>query len=115
MRTDGPVPSHIVVYQPCRMKEGQKGIYYLAADSKQAAESAPFTEQLVRKGYEVRPGICHSCTPGALHATANPDFSCPDAFLRSGAGPPRPAPTRRPCDGAGVGRCAVSLQPHQWT
>ena len=36
-----------------RMKEGQKSIYYLAADSKQAAETAPFTEQLVRKGYEV--------------------------------------------------------------
>ncbi len=35
------------------MKEGQSSIYYMAADSKQAAESAPFTEQLVAKGYEV--------------------------------------------------------------
>lgn len=36
-----------------RMKEGQAGIYYMCADSKAAAEAAPFTEQLVRKGYEV--------------------------------------------------------------
>eukprot|EP00887_Chlorella_sp_A99_P008257 scaffold12.g8257.t1 len=36
-----------------RKKEGQKAIYYLAADSKQAAESTPYVEALVRKGYEV--------------------------------------------------------------
>ena len=36
-----------------RMKEGQAGIYYICTDSKQQAEAAPFTEQLVRKGYEV--------------------------------------------------------------
>lgn len=36
------------------MKEGQAGIYYMCADTKAAAEAAPFTEQLVRKGYEVR-------------------------------------------------------------
>lgn len=37
------------------MKEGQAGIYYICTDSKRQAEAAPFTEQLVRKGYEVRP------------------------------------------------------------
>jgi heat shock protein beta len=36
-----------------RMKEGQAGIYYICTDSKRQAEAAPFTEQLVRKGYEV--------------------------------------------------------------
>eukprot|EP00898_Chlorokybus_atmophyticus_P007043 jgi/Chlat1/733/Chrsp104S00021 len=35
------------------MKENQKDIYYLAADSKAAAENAPFLESLVNKGYEV--------------------------------------------------------------
>lgn len=38
----------------CRMKEGQAGIFYICTDSKRQAEAAPFTEQLVRKGYEVR-------------------------------------------------------------
>ena len=38
----------------CRMKEGQTGIYYMAADSMAAAASAPFVEKLVQKGYEVR-------------------------------------------------------------
>ena len=38
----------------CRMKEGQTGIYYMAADSMDAAASAPFVEKLVQKGYEVR-------------------------------------------------------------
>jgi len=85
------------------MKEGQKGIYYLAADSKQAAESAPFTEQLVRKGYEVRPGICHCCTPGELHAAANPALSCPDTVLT--CGPPDP----RPCDDPVMGRASGGL------
>lgn len=42
----------------CRMKEGQAGIYYMCADTKAAAEAAPFTEQLVRKGYEVRNSYC---------------------------------------------------------
>ena len=36
------------------MKEGQTGIYYMAADSMDAAASAPFVEKLVQKGYEVR-------------------------------------------------------------
>eukprot|EP00891_Asterochloris_glomerata_P006984 jgi/Astpho2/6984/e_gw1.00107.206.1_t len=36
-----------------RMKEGQTGIYYMAADSMAAAASAPFVEKLVQKGYEV--------------------------------------------------------------
>ena len=36
-----------------RMKPEQKGIYYLAADSKQAAAKAPFVEGLVKRGLEV--------------------------------------------------------------
>ena len=36
-----------------RMKEGQEAIYYMAADSKLAAESAPFVEQLVKRDFEV--------------------------------------------------------------
>lgn len=35
------------------MKEGQKGIFYMAADSKKTAEQAPFVEKLISKGYEV--------------------------------------------------------------
>ena len=35
------------------MKDGQASIFYMAADSKAAAESAPFVEQLVRRDYEV--------------------------------------------------------------
>eukprot|EP00191_Tetraselmis_sp_GSL018_P001546 CAMPEP_0177601648 /NCGR_PEP_ID=MMETSP0419_2-20121207/14390_1 /TAXON_ID=582737 /ORGANISM="Tetraselmis sp., Strain GSL018" /LENGTH=784 /DNA_ID=CAMNT_0019094965 /DNA_START=91 /DNA_END=2442 /DNA_ORIENTATION=+ len=34
-------------------KESQKAIYYMAADSKDAAASAPFVEDLVNRGYEV--------------------------------------------------------------
>ena len=36
-----------------RMKPGQKGIFYIAADSLAAAAGAPFVERLVQKGYEV--------------------------------------------------------------
>lgn len=36
-----------------RKKEGQKQIYYLAADSKAAAEASPYAEALVKKGLEV--------------------------------------------------------------
>lgn len=35
------------------MKEGQKDIFYIAADSKEMAERAPFLEKLTSKGYEV--------------------------------------------------------------
>ena len=36
-----------------RAKEGQKNIYYIAADSLAAAASAPFVEQLIKKDLEV--------------------------------------------------------------
>ena len=39
-----------------RMKESQKAIYYISADSKAAAASAPFVEQLIKRDLEVR--IC---------------------------------------------------------
>lgn len=39
------------------MKEGQKDIFYMAADSLDAAQSAPFVERLVQKDYEVI-GLC---------------------------------------------------------
>lgn len=35
------------------MKEGQKDIFYMAADSLDAASSAPFVERLVQKDFEV--------------------------------------------------------------
>ena len=36
-----------------RKKEDQKSIYYLAADSKAAAEASPYVESLTNKGFEV--------------------------------------------------------------
>jgi len=36
-----------------RKKEGQTSIYFLAADSKAAAEASPYVEQLTSKGFEV--------------------------------------------------------------
>ena len=35
------------------MPEGQPDIYYVAADTRAAAENSPFLEQLAKKGYEV--------------------------------------------------------------
>ena len=35
------------------MKEGQISIYYVAADTREAAENSPFLEQLTKKGFEV--------------------------------------------------------------
>lgn len=45
----------------CRMKEGQKDIFYMAADSLDAASSAPFVERLVQKDFEVS-----HCSPASL-------------------------------------------------
>ncbi len=59
------------------MKEGQKPIYYLAADSKQAAETAPFTEQLVRKGFEVRDTPLGRLAVPAHFATNTPSSAAP--------------------------------------
>jgi len=36
-----------------RMKEGQKAIYYLGADSVEGARASPFVEKLMAKGYEI--------------------------------------------------------------
>ncbi len=35
------------------MPEGQNSIYYVAADTREAAENSPFLEQLTKKGFEV--------------------------------------------------------------
>ena len=36
-----------------RMKEKQEHIYFMASPNRQEAESSPFVERLLRKGYEV--------------------------------------------------------------
>lgn len=36
-----------------RMKEGQKELFFITGESKQAVESSPFTETLKKRGYEV--------------------------------------------------------------
>lgn len=38
-----------------RMKEGQKGIYFVTAESDALAANSPFVENLEKKGMEVRP------------------------------------------------------------
>ena len=48
---DDPIPLADYV---AGMQEGQKGIYYIAADSLAAAAASPFVEQLQRRGLEVR-------------------------------------------------------------
>ena len=47
-----------------RAKEGQKNIYYIAADSLAAAASAPFLEQLIKKDLEA--GSLAPCTAPLL-------------------------------------------------
>ena len=44
-----------------RMKEGQKDIFYMAADSLDAASSAPFVERLVQRDYEVNTKMLSIC------------------------------------------------------
>ena len=48
---DDPIPLADYV---AGMQEGQKGIYYIAADSLAAAAASPFVEQLQRRGLEVQ-------------------------------------------------------------
>ena len=49
------------------MKEGQDVIYYMAADSKAAAENAPFVEQLVKRDFEVPLSALQDWCHGSLH------------------------------------------------
>lgn len=64
-----------------RMKEGQKGIYYIAAESDELAANSPFVEALARKDQEVRFRSC--CGPA-------PVLSC------FGFSPPSPSPSNMP-------------------
>jgi HSP90 family molecular chaperone len=54
------------------MKEGQKAIYFMAAENKAQAEAAPFVEDLVKRGYEVRRrhAVWNTCTPQRLLPTS---------------------------------------------
>lgn len=53
----------------CRMKDGQKDIFYMAADSLDAASSAPFVERLVQKGFEVSVQLPCLNPSGSCHQT----------------------------------------------
>lgn len=64
-----------------RMKEGQAAIYYMAADSVDAARDAPFVEKLIKKGYEVGEGG----TPAADVSAADHGFRWVPVLGRNGA------------------------------
>lgn len=52
-----------------RMKDGQKDIYYIAADSLAAAANAPFVEQLIKRDLEARAACARACSrPCVPHA-----------------------------------------------
>lgn len=58
-----------------RMKPEQKDIYFVAAETKEAAESSPFVERLAKKDFEVSNSSAHSEEPcflsscGSRHRT----------------------------------------------
>ena len=81
---DDPIPLSEYV---SGMKEGQKGIYYIAADSLAAAAASPFVEQLQRRGLEVQPALALGAVaastgcPGCPHSTAAAMHLCINLML----------------------------------